>query len=91
MDVIGAFWHLVNLFAPAFGIALLAAAITRLMGTAPLRQGPFGRLWFWPALAMSVVTVAGLAWYGRDGRMGTYVAMLVACALALWGAGLARR
>jgi hypothetical protein len=34
-----------------------------------------------------VVSLAGLVISGRDGRMVTYAAMTLACALALWWAG----
>jgi hypothetical protein len=30
------------------------------------------------------VLVAGLAWFGRDGRMATYVALVVVCGSAQW-------
>ena len=31
-----------------------------------------------------VVLLAGLAWFGRDGRMATYAALVVVCGSAQW-------
>ena len=39
---------------------------------------------------MSAVSVVGLVVFERDGKMITYAAMLIACALALWWAGFRR-
>jgi hypothetical protein len=40
----------------------------------------------WSAGAAAVATLAGLVVGGRDGRMGTYAAMVAASAAALWWA-----
>ena len=37
--------------------------------------------------AGAVVTLAGLVLLGRDGKMATYGAMVVACAVTLWWRG----
>ncbi len=39
------------------------------------------------ALAGAAVTLAGLVVFGRDGRMATYAAMVLACAFTLWWRG----
>ena len=45
------------------------------------------RLWAWASGASALAAVAGLVVFGQDGRMATYAAMVVACAVGLWWAG----
>ena len=93
MDPIAAFWHLSNFFAPAVGVGLMAAALAKLLWWRELRAARWSRLALWASAACAAVLVAGLVVFGRDGKMLTYGAMLVACAAALWwaGFGAARR
>lgn len=91
MDFLSAFWHLCNLFAPGVGVALIAALATKLLWRAELRSVGFLRLWGWASVAAVVVSIAGLVVFGRDGKMATYAAMVVACAVGLWLAGFVRR
>jgi hypothetical protein len=69
----------------------LCAGLTRLLW----RRTLVGRPWWalaWPAMAVaSAVTVAGMAWTGRDGRMATYAAMVAAVAFTLWWRGFGPR
>ena len=91
MGPLDALWHLLNLFVPAVATALLAAAGAKLLWRRDLASVPWQRL-AWPAaLAASTVTVAGLVVFGRDGRMATYGAMVLATALTLWWRGFAHR
>lgn len=91
MDFLSAFWHLCNLFAPGVGVALIAALATKLLWRAELRSVGFLRLWGWASVAAVVVSISGLVVFGRDGKMATYAAMVVACAVGLWLAGFVRR
>ena len=91
MNFVAAFWHVVNLLAPGLGVALIAAAATKLLWHAELRPVGLLRLWGWAALVCVGVTLAGLMIFGRDGRMATYAAMVAGCALALWVVGFWRR
>ena len=87
MGPLDAFWHLANLFLPALGLGAIAAAGAKLLWRRELAAVPWSRL-AWPAaLAGAVVTAAGLVLFGRDGKMATYAAMVVACALMLWRQG----
>ena len=87
MGPIDAFWHLANLFVPALALGLLAATLTKLLWRRAL-AGVAWRGLAGPACASCVaVTLAGLVLSGRDGRMATYAAMVVACALTLWWQG----
>ncbi|HSW06118.1 hypothetical protein [Aquabacterium sp.] len=87
MGVIDAFWHLLNLLAPAIGMGMIAAAAAKLLWHRELKAVRWRRLALWSSAACAVVLIAGLVITGRDGRMGTYAAMVPACAAALWWAG----
>lgn len=78
--------HLANLLAPAWGMAaLLAVALTWRGGWNNAAGRRFWRHLAWLGATGSVVLVAGLVVQGRDGRMGTYAALvLVLGALAAW-------
>jgi hypothetical protein len=85
------FLHLVNLIVPAFGVAALGAAITKLLWRRRLTQRRWHVLAGWSFAAGVVVTLASLAIFGNDGRMATYIALCAACAVALWWSGFVRR
>ena len=87
MQAVDAFWHLTNFFAPALFLGAFAAALTTAIWRREIGPARVWRLWGWASLASALVSVAGLAVFGRDGRIATYAAMVVACALALWWAG----
>ena len=90
MGMLDGLWHLLNFFAPAFGVGALAAALTKVLWWRELKSVPLRRLAAWAIAVSSVVLVVGLVWTGRDGKMVTYGAMVLMCALALrwagWGA-----
>ena len=87
MGPIDFFWHLANLLAPAFGMALIAPTLAKLLWRDALGAVPWAPLAGWVALANAVVLVGGLLLLGRDGRMTTYVAMVAATAALLWWRG----
>ncbi|MBL8349201.1 MAG: hypothetical protein JNL87_02715 [Burkholderiaceae bacterium] len=91
MGPVDALWHLLNLLAPGLGLGVIAAAMVKVLWRRELASVPFGRLARWGALASTVALLGGLVITGRDGRMATYAAMVVACALALWWAGFGAR
>ena len=79
--------HLANLFVPAFALAAVAAALAKLAWRQELAAQRWWRLAM-PALAANaLLTLAGLAWSGADGRMATYAAMVAASAATLWWRG----
>lgn len=88
-----AFWHLLNFFAPAVGLGLIASASTKLLWRRELRQIGFFRLAGWAVIGCALTSIAGLVGFGRDGRIATWAAMVAVCALTLWwfGFGPARR
>ncbi|CAN5329495.1 hypothetical protein BH11PSE9_BH11PSE9_13460 [soil metagenome] len=90
MDPLGAFWHLTNFFAPAVGIGLIAASLAKLLWRRELKAVRWWPLSLWAMAGSAAVLVAGLLVFGRDGKMATYGAMVIACALCLWWAGFGR-
>jgi hypothetical protein len=91
MGPLDAFWHLSNLIAPGLGLGAIAAALAKVVWRRELAAVSWGRLAGWATTASTIVLLAGLVITGRDGRMGTYGAMVLACAAALWWAGFRRR
>jgi len=79
--------HLGNLFLPALALAALTAALAKLLWRRELAPVSFRRLAVPAALVGAAVTLAGLVVFGRDGKMATYAAMVVACAFTLWWRG----
>ena len=90
MNFVDAFWHIANFFAPALVVGLLAAAAAKRVWRPDLAAIGWLRLAAWAIGAMAVVSMLGLVIFEHDGQMITYAAMLVACAVALWWAGLRR-
>ena len=84
MGPLDAFNHLLNLFAPAAAMAVLMVLGGRLC----LRQCRSPYTW-WTQMALqlllgSAVLAAGLVLWGRDGKMLTYAALVVATASCQW-------
>ena len=90
MQATDALWHIANFFAPALIVAILAASACKWLWRRELQGINWLRLVLWPALAMATVSALGLVVFERDGKMVTYAAMVVACALTLWWAGFRR-
>jgi len=88
---IDALWHLLNFFAPAVGVGLLAAAFAKVLWRSELKSVGWIRLSLWATLVSAAALVAGLIVFGHDGKMATYAAMVVACALTLWWVGFGPR
>lgn len=93
MGPLDAFWHIANLFLPALGLGGMAPAAARLIWRHELAGQPWRHLAAPAMAACAAVTLAGLVFWGRDGKMATYGAMVVACAITLWwrGFGSGRR
>ena len=76
--------HLLNFVAPALFMALALALSTRLLMK---KRAGAPALWAQIALnfiAGTAVLAAGLAYYGRDGMMMTYAALVAVCGTAQW-------
>lgn len=87
MDLLDVVWHVLNFFVPALGVGTIGAAGAKLLWRRELVGVTWLRLAGFGVGAGAVALVAGLLVFGRDGRMATYGMLIVANALALWGAG----
>ena len=80
--------HLLNLVAPAALIALLLAALSSLFPGFFRSKKAFAQDWWIQVatnfIAGTSVLVAGLVLLGRDGRMLTYVVLVLALAVSQW-------
>ena len=90
MGPIDALWHLLNLFAPAVGLGLIASSLAKLVWRRALQAVAWRDLVGWTVGVNAGLTLLGLVLQVRDGRMATYAAMVVATALALWWRGWMR-
>lgn len=76
--------HLLNFVAPACAVAAWMALVS------PISMGRFPqwRSWRRQFLVNSVIGVGvlllGLLWFGNDGKVVTYAAMVLACASTQW-------
>jgi hypothetical protein len=91
MGPIDAFWHAMNFLLPGLAVAVLGASLAKLLWRRELAAVPWHRLTLWASLAGMAALVGGLVVFGRDGKMATYGAVVLAAAAALWWAGFVRR
>jgi hypothetical protein len=76
--------HLLNFLAPAMAVALLVALFARLFKlNRPLAQRFIAQAAI-NFVACAAVLTAGLWFFGRDGKMATYVAMVLVSASVQW-------
>lgn len=84
MGLLAALNHLLNFVAPAAAVALLLVAGARIL----MRKRPSALSWRAQAaihfIVGCAVLVAGLVVFGRDGKMLTYAALVLACASSQW-------
>jgi hypothetical protein len=83
--------HALSFAAPALAVAVLVALGARLL----LPRDPAGRAWwFFAAINFAAglaVLGAGLWYFGRDGKMATYTALVLVVATSQWAAARAWR
>ena len=84
MGILNTVNQLLNLAAPAFAVAVLVPVFARLM-----LAGKGGGPVFWAQFAINfsaclAVLLAGLWFWGQDGKMVTYLAMVLVCASSQW-------
>jgi hypothetical protein len=91
LDVIGGIWHLLNFVAPAAGVGVIAASLAKLLWRGALQGVAWSRLALWASAWTLVACTGGLIVFGRDGKMATYGAMVLACATSLWWTGFGPR
>jgi len=78
------FNHLINFVAPAFAVGFISA----LLGRLSMRKAAGTPSWWLQGAINFIVGVAvlagGLVYFGRDGKMATYAALVLACASSQW-------
>jgi hypothetical protein len=91
MSLLGLLDHLLNFIAPAFLVGLLVAALAPLL----MKKAQPHHSWLTQGAINSVacllVLLAGLWFFGRDGKMVTHAVMVMACASSQWLAARAWR
>ena len=84
MGVLDFIVHLLNFAAPALFIALLVALLSRIL----IRKQTVALVWYAQAainLAVCLfLLLAGLWYFGRDGTIASYTAMVLGCASSQW-------
>ena len=94
MGPLDALIHVINFLMPAVVVGLVAASLTKLFWRRQLAAVRWVRMATWAVGASLLVSVGGVVLLGRDGRMATYAALVLACAAALgwagWGPGSRR-
>ncbi|MFY7864488.1 hypothetical protein [Roseateles sp.] len=81
MSPLDAFWHLSNLFAPAWLVAALMAAGAKLLWRRELKARRWQDLTLWGGIGGSLGVIAALLLLGRDGKMAGYGLMLLGISL----------
>jgi hypothetical protein len=84
VSLLDAFWHLTNLFAPAWAVAALLAMAVKLVWRREAAALRWQRLWLWGAAGGSLAIVLSLVWLGRDGKMLGYALLLAGISAPQW-------
>lgn len=91
MSLLGLLDHLLNFVAPALVVGLLVAALAPRI----VKQARPQRTWLAQgginAAACLLALLLGLVVFGRDGKVASYAAMVLACASSQWFFGKAWR
>ena len=84
MGVVDFIVHLLNFAAPALFIALLVTLVARVL----VKKQAVSLVWYAQAainyIVCLVMTLAGLWYFGRDGTIASYTAMVLGCATSQW-------
>lgn len=83
MSPLDLLWHLLNFVAPAAVVGMLAPAVAKLIWRRRWRSLRWATLAPPCCAAGLLALVVGWVLFGRDGRMATYLLMVVAVAAAL--------
>lgn len=84
MGFLATFYHLLNFFAPALAVPVGLVVCARFF----LSSTPQTPAW-WVQVAINFavgggVLLGGLWWFGRDGKLATYAALVGLCACCQW-------
>ena len=84
-------WHLTAFFLPSVALGGIAALLAKLLWRREFAATAWWRLAVRLAFSAAAVAVAGLVALGHDGRMLTYLGMVLAAAGSLWWCTRPRR
>jgi len=84
MGPIDAFWHIANLFAPAWCVAALLGAAIKFAWRRELKSRSWHQLALWGAAGGSLATIAALVLLGHDGQVLGYALLLAGISLPQW-------
>jgi len=84
MGPIDAFWHIANLFAPAWCVAALLGAAIKLVWRRELKSRSWRQLALWGAAGGSLATIAALILLDHDGKVLGYALLLAGISLPQW-------
>ena len=84
MTFFSAVFHLMGLLAPALGVAVLLWLGLLWRRGRRKSAGKPGRQLGWLVLVGVAVLLAGLAYFGRDGKMATYAVLVLAQGTLAW-------
>jgi len=84
MTFFSATFHLMGLLAPALGLAVLLWLGLLWRRGRRKSGGQSGRQLGWLLLVGVAVLLAGLVYFGRDGKMATYAALVLAQGTLAW-------
>ena len=91
MSLVGLLDHLLNFVFPALAVGLLVATLAPLL----LKKARSHHSWLAQGAINSVACLLalllGLVFFGHDGKMASYAAMVAACASSQWLAAKAWR
>lgn len=90
MDFPAALWHFLNFLAAPVFIGLAASLMARVLWWRGMAGVSTLRMWAWSAGLGVLAALAALVVLGRDGKILSYSAMVLACAAGLWWAGFGR-
>ncbi|NQW93501.1 MAG: hypothetical protein HQ446_05640 [Polaromonas sp.] len=80
--------HILNFMAPAAVVALLLVLLSRFFGRFLVSKRPISQSIWAQATTIFIVNVvvlaAGLVFFGNDGKMATYAAMVLASSVCQW-------
>ncbi len=84
MSPLDAFWHIANLFAPAWGLAALLAVAIKGLWRREAKSLGWRKLWGWGSAGGALAVIVSLVLLGRDGRMAGYALLVFGVALPQW-------
>lgn len=84
MDLLDVLWHLLNFIAPAVAVALSVSWVGQFFLARPTHRPRWRLLLGINLLVCVAASLGALAFFGRDGKMLGYAAMVLAVATSQW-------